>query len=172
MAKQSALYNRCHSQRRNRVSKMRYKHQTAPILNVFVTGAKHCTTGPPLCDLNYFVKSEILSCLCNKVQFLVKERNVEYQTVLFYISSHSKGNDVLVYIHIISHFFFFGFFFDKTGSAVANSVICPIGQYCPEGTKVPISCAPGSYTNRTGMSACDICPDGYAEKLNNSYSKL
>ena len=52
-------------------------------------------------------------------------------------------------------------YFLVTGSAVMNAIICPIGLHCPEGSDEPISCAPGYFTNRTGMSSCDICPDGW-----------
>ena len=46
------------------------------------------------------------------------------------------------------------------GSNVPNPVVCPIGLQCPLGSDQPLSCAPGMFTNRTGMWACDICPDG------------
>ena len=31
---------------------------------------------------------------------------------------------------------------------------CPLGNYCPPATPVPLTCDPGSYANVTGAAAC------------------
>ena len=38
---------------------------------------------------------------------------------------------------------------------------CPAGSYCPQGSPDHIYCENGTYTNYTGASSCDICPEGY-----------
>ncbi|XP_038155551.1 uncharacterized protein LOC119792815 [Cyprinodon tularosa] len=40
---------------------------------------------------------------------------------------------------------------------------CPQGSYCPEGTSVPLSCPPGTYSDRLYLreaSGCSLCPGG------------
>ena len=39
--------------------------------------------------------------------------------------------------------------------------ICPVGNYCPEGTSLPITCDAGSYANVTRLATCMECPLGY-----------
>ncbi|XP_033971267.1 zonadhesin-like [Trematomus bernacchii] len=40
---------------------------------------------------------------------------------------------------------------------------CPKGKYCPEGTRLPLPCPPGTYSNSlhlTDVSGCNPCPAG------------
>jgi len=47
------------------------------------------------------------------------------------------------------------------GSILENSVVCPIGLHCLNASAEPLSCQSGTFTNRTGMWECEICPDGW-----------
>ncbi|EDO39339.1 predicted protein, partial [Nematostella vectensis] len=39
--------------------------------------------------------------------------------------------------------------------------VCPIGKHCPTGSSEPKDCAPGTFSNTTGLDACLACPAGY-----------
>lgn len=39
--------------------------------------------------------------------------------------------------------------------------ICPIGSFCPPGSKSPENCPPGSYQDEVGRTMCKDCPEGY-----------
>ena len=39
--------------------------------------------------------------------------------------------------------------------------ICPTGNFCPMGSRSPLSCPAGTFSNETGLSACLPCPSGY-----------
>ncbi|KAA8594284.1 hypothetical protein FQN60_005118, partial [Etheostoma spectabile] len=38
--------------------------------------------------------------------------------------------------------------------------ICPIGHYCPMGSRFPVLCPDGTYSNTTGAGECDDCLSG------------
>ena len=46
---------------------------------------------------------------------------------------------------------------------------CPKGFYCPQGTTLPLSCPPGSYSGREGSDVCETCEPGtYCPNYNTS----
>ena len=47
------------------------------------------------------------------------------------------------------------------GSFTETAVICPTGFHCPQGSPAPQQCLPGTYTNITGSSLCEICEEGF-----------
>lgn len=38
---------------------------------------------------------------------------------------------------------------------------CPVGQYCTNGTSVPVDCPAGTFQTSEQQSSCDQCPKGY-----------
>jgi hypothetical protein len=42
----------------------------------------------------------------------------------------------------------------------ADMTICPIGYYCPSGSKLALMCEPGTYQDVTGQSDCETCTEG------------
>lgn len=60
----------------------------------------------------------------------------------------------------------FVFVFTGTGGKQKPPTPCPVGHYCPPGTKHPMQhkCAPGTWSNRTGLTSeeeCFPCPAGW-----------
>jgi hypothetical protein len=55
---------------------------------------------------------------------------------------------------------------DPTAGVNGNtSGVCTVGNYCPSGSKFPLSCPPGKYGDETGLSVCKNCSAGsYCEK--------
>ena len=45
-------------------------------------------------------------------------------------------------------------------TAMATEYICPVGLHCPIGSREPLQCEPGSYTDLTGAAMCSVCPAG------------
>lgn len=39
--------------------------------------------------------------------------------------------------------------------------ICPVGEFCLEGSDTGTPCPPGTYMNHTGASSCYTCPQGH-----------
>ncbi|XP_062603182.1 uncharacterized protein LOC134264959 [Saccostrea cucullata] len=56
-----------------------------------------------------------------------------------------------------------GGYYCPTGIDVPNptSYLCPRGMHCPNGSEIYKECTPGTYTNQTGASSCDTCPNGF-----------
>ena len=48
-----------------------------------------------------------------------------------------------------------------TGGQTGEGGVCPVGNYCPEGTTYPLPCAAGTFSNVTGLAACHQCPAGF-----------
>lgn len=48
-----------------------------------------------------------------------------------------------------------------TNSSTPTPYNCPPGFQCPEGSAQPKPCPPGTFTNFTSASKCEVCPDGY-----------
>lgn len=46
--------------------------------------------------------------------------------------------------------------------------VCPLGHYCPRGSKAPLQCPPGTYGPQTKLSKCFTCMEGYYCPGNNS----
>ena len=44
---------------------------------------------------------------------------------------------------------------------VAHGAICPAGFKCPQGSKWPQPCVPGTYNNESGQAVCKDCPEGF-----------
>jgi len=42
-----------------------------------------------------------------------------------------------------------------------TGAVCPIGNYCPLGSDMPIPCPNATFMNHTGGSECYVCPEGY-----------
>lgn len=60
----------------------------------------------------------------------------------------------------------FVFVFTGTGGKQKPPTPCPVGHYCPPGTKHPMQhkCAPGTWSNRTSLTSeeeCFPCPAGW-----------
>lgn len=58
------------------------------------------------------------------------------------------------------------FVFTGTGGKQKPPTPCPVGHYCPPGTKHPMQhkCAPGTWSNRTSLTSeaeCLLCPAGW-----------
>jgi len=56
-----------------------------------------------------------------------------------------------------------GFYCDETGTTGITLKACPVGYYCPEGSKEPRACPPGTYnpdTHRMSIYECRLCPFG------------
>ena len=54
-------------------------------------------------------------------------------------------------------------YYCPNGSVSSSPIdfICPVGLHCPVGSAVPISCESGYFTNSTGQSECQVCPERY-----------
>ena len=46
--------------------------------------------------------------------------------------------------------------------------VCPLGHYCPKGSKAPRQCPPGTYGPQTKLAVCLSCMEGYYCPGNNS----
>ena len=55
------------------------------------------------------------------------------------------------------------YFFSNIISLLDNltGAICPVGNYCPLGSPMPIPCGNATYMNHTGAAECYECPEGY-----------
>ena len=47
-----------------------------------------------------------------------------------------------------------------TGSFEPAPITCPFGFHCPNTSSIPLPCTSGFYTNATGQSTCQPCPQG------------
>lgn len=50
-------------------------------------------------------------------------------------------------------------FFTYTDSTTGD--ICPIGNFCPNGSSSPTACLDSTYMENEGATACLSCPQGY-----------
>lgn len=54
-------------------------------------------------------------------------------------------------------------FYCELGSKSSQSIICPVGHFCPVGSGAPTSCPNGTYTDalgNTGGNDCEPCDPG------------
>ena len=56
-----------------------------------------------------------------------------------------------------------GGFYCPSGISVPNPTdfMCPTGMHCPNGSAIYLECVAGTFTNYSGASECDICPEGW-----------
>ncbi|OMJ83968.1 hypothetical protein SteCoe_13301 [Stentor coeruleus] len=54
-----------------------------------------------------------------------------------------------------------GYYCDvKKLTEMTESMLCPVKNYCPSGSKQPSSCEPSTYNNKTGQANCTECDIG------------
>ncbi|KAH3750573.1 hypothetical protein DPMN_185100 [Dreissena polymorpha] len=46
------------------------------------------------------------------------------------------------------------------GNNAGDGAICPLGHYCPTGSKTYTPCQNGTYTNTLGQATCHTCEEG------------
>src|SRR5699024_1895297 len=49
-----------------------------------------------------------------------------------------------------------------SSSPAEETLVCPKGHFCPEGTGDPLPCAAGTYQPQQGATSCLPCPEGAA----------